>query len=282
MRTSRPALAAVLSLAVLAPLASLGCSSSSERVKDAPSPLAPSEAALKADHDFYAFRTSGAERVVQAVFGPLATGEACTAEIVAGCEIWTCDPVDRATQKGAGDDPGAVTVESVTLGGSLPVTLTEGVGRIVQSGLWNEHEAVHLKVGGGADYPAFEETVTLPDDLSDLKLDGCNATAESCALSDEGATLTWSGAKGARVKVTVASSVTDARHVGLACSYDGTEGRGWLPREAIARLAGESSLKLRPTIFDAAPRVHAGAKHAARVYGARWPSGVQTLSISLK
>ncbi len=267
----------VLLSSVLVGVVSLSsaCGGSTERAQDAPGPTAPSSAELSADTAFYAHMSSAYERVVQAVFAGAPGDVVCQRELVAGCVVSTCTPGAGTSKFSPAYDPGAVSASSPSLGGELAIPLTAGMGRIIQQGLFTEGEQIRLKAAGGADFPTLDELVTVPEAMSVLAVDGCtatNAADQRCALQASGAHLDWSGARGARVDVSIATYPPVSTYVGVKCSYDGAAASGWLPRDALARLAGQPSLRLGIALLDGAPRLHAGATHAVAVYMRRWPA----------
>ena len=216
----------------------------------------------------------GVERLVLAEFAPYPDMFAkCTAEVVAGCTVSTCTGKTRgAITMGAAVEPGAVTAASTSLGGELPITMTAGYGRIVQAGVFADDELVRLKTAGSSELPAIDETVRVPADLQGFTVDGCQTpdATTTCPLPSAGATLRWTGAKRALVYVSLAPQLDTADQTFASCQYAGDPGLGRLPREVVARLASQHALTMRVALYDAAARVHAGAKHAVAVYGTRW------------
>jgi hypothetical protein len=187
------------------------------------------------DVSFFALANGDSERIVQANFAVTTGGTQCTSELVAGCTVSTCAASSTpSTSKPV--DPGALTVSNASFGQSVPIPLTAGLGRVVQSGTWNGGETVELKGTGGADIPAFDVTATIPAALTNMEIDGCSSTNQPCALSAGGSLATWSGGDGTTVTLTLSPSVDTPTKVSAVCRWPGGNYAGRIPGDVIGRL----------------------------------------------
>jgi hypothetical protein len=262
----------VLSSVLVAACLVVGCAS--EQADPGPEPITPpSSPADSADLSFYALATPG-EALVQAIFAPLRPQRtSCQSEIVAGCTVSTCSGRPTGPSQGAAVDVGAVSAESATLGGHNDIALTAGLGRIVHQPSFPADELVHLKTTGSSVLPAIDETVRIPADVTELAIDGCvGSTSAKCPFTTAGATVSWTGGKGALVLVSIGSTYDTDTLTSVTCAYHGDDGRGHVPAAAVARLAGVPGLQLQLSARDDWARVRTGTGHAAWIVGIRWPT----------
>ncbi len=216
---------------------------------------------------FYVLADGAKDRLVAASFA--AIPPTCSRATVAECVVSTCTQ-PTSSSNGPAIDPGTVSASSASLGGEQAIALTAGFGQIYQLGAFPAGEVVTLKATGGADIPAFQETVVIPADASGFTLDGCASQSldAACPLSKAGATVAWTGGAGAKVVVEIGpSDVASYRYV--SCTFDGAPGRGRIPAEVIARLDAAQGQTLRYSLVDGTARVHAGASHTVSVWATR-------------
>lgn len=270
MKSTRPAFVVVLGLS----LGAVRCGNSSASPAQAADPIAPTSTTL-ADATFVALANGTAEAIVEASFAYVAPGaDGCTSTIVAGCIASTCTaPTTPAPSTAL--DPGALTATSTTLGTSVAVPMTHGVGRVVVEKNWPAGEQVTLDAAGGADFPAFSATVTIPPAATSAAIDGCSATTEAaaCALSASGATVTWQGGAGAVVTVALTPSLDTATQRSVTCQFTGDGGAGHLPAAAIATLDAASTYGVAISARSPSVTTTSGAKYTAATFAERIFSG---------
>jgi hypothetical protein len=202
-----------------------------------PQPLPPATSDA-ADVTFLAIANGNAEAIVEASFALVtAGGNACTKTLVAGCSATTCTTSTTPVSVIA-LDPGSLTATSPTFGDHVAITLVNGVGRVVVEKGWPAGEQVGLEAIGGADFPGFDATVTIPPDLTDVTIDGCTSTVATapCALSASGPIVTWQGGADTFVIVDLSPTLDTATTHSLSCQFSGDQGVGQIPAEALATL----------------------------------------------
>ncbi len=249
-------------------LASAGCSSSSSGpgATTGADPIAPTST-TPADASYFAQANNQSETLVNAYFQlTTAGGTPCTSEVVAGCTITTCTK-SGTTATTVNLDPGALSVTSASLGTGTPVALTGGYGRIVKEVPFPAGELVELKGAGGADFPAFDVTATIPPVLSGLGFDGCTSTSADapCVLSASGSVASWTGATGATVGLSLSPTLDTATQLSLSCRWDGAGGAGRIPGEALAKLPKGQSYRPYFSTTTTPSTIVTGAKYRLSV-----------------